>query len=174
MRIPYRPWQREGQQLRGCAAMMAARDDAPCAVYPPTMEELHLHAVAVDASAMDATARFGRECATYLLANGWTIRAAIDMVGGLRLSRGTVAHVETLHAVPHSSPFLQPSAQLRLLPQRREKLNELLDFVRSQGPVLGGGGVAVFAHPHHAPAPPLAPAERHWLDFYLREWLWYQ
>ena len=155
--------------------MLAARDgvSTPCAAYPPTMEELHLHAIAVDshAKAIDATARFSRECATYLLANGWTIRAATDTVGGLRLPRGSVGHTETLRSVPHSSPFVQPSAQLRLLPQKRQKLNELLDFVRLQGPILGVNGVAVFAHPHHAPAPPLAPAERHWLDFYLRECL---
>lgn len=155
--------------------MLASRDggSASCAAFPPTMDELHLHAIAVDshAKAMDATARFSRECATYLLANGWTISAATDMVGGLRLPRGSVGRAETLHAVPRSSPFLQPSAQLRLLPQKREKLNELLDFVRFQGPTLGGNGVAVFAHPHHVPAPPLAPAERHWLDFYLRELL---
>ncbi len=109
---------------------------------------------------------------TYLLANGWTVLAATDTVGGLRLPRGSVAHVETAPVVPSSSPFLQPSAQLRLRPpQKREKLKELLDYVRSQGPALGSSGVAVFAHPHHAPAPPLAPAERHWLDVYLRELL---
>jgi hypothetical protein len=133
------------------------------------MEELHLHAIAVDSSAADATAKFGREAATYLLARGWTVRAAVDSAGGLRLPRGSVAHVETLHAVPESSPFLQPSAQLRLQPQRREGLEELLAFVRSQGPTLAASGVAVFAHPHHAPAPPLAPIERQWLDFYLRK-----
>ena len=107
------------------------------------MEELHLHAIAVDSSAADATAKFGREAATYLLARGWTVRAAVDSAGGLRLPRSSVAHVETLHAVPESSPFLQPSAQLRLQPQRREGLEELLAFVRSQGPTLAASGVAL-------------------------------
>lgn len=155
----------------GGGAMMAARDGHrdTVAPFPLTMEELHLHVIAVDASAVDATARFGRECAAYLHANGWTIRAATDSVGGLRLPRDSTAHVETSHSVPDTSVFLQPSAQLCILPQKREKFDELLEYVRSQGPALGPSGVAVFAHPYHAPAPPLTPAERHWLDFYLRK-----
>lgn len=142
--------------------------------YPQTMEELHLHAIAVDGSAADATASFGRECASYLLAEGWTIRTATDTVGGLRLPRDRVAEVVTLDAVPGNSPFLGPSAELRLQPQKRERHEALLEWVRSRAPSLGERGVAVFAHPHHAPAPPLAPEERQWLDFYLQhdeKWL---
>ena len=151
-----------------------AMTDVSQTPYPQTMEELHLHAVAVDFSAVDATATFARALGQNLLAEGWTICGATDTVGGLRLPRDRVGEVVTLDAVPDSSPFLGPSASLRLRPAKRDRHEALLAWVRSRGLDLGERGVAVFAHPHHAPAPPLAPEERQWLDFYLQhdeKWL---
>ena len=135
--------------------------------FPPTMEELHLHLVAVAPTTAAAVASEGRAVAAYLVSEGWRIRAAVDSVG-LRLPHGSAERAETLPDVPAGSPFAHPSALLRLEPRSAERVAALLGFVRARGPELGAAGVAAFAHPHHAPAPPLAPAERGYLDFHLR------
>ena len=84
--------------------------------FPPTMEELHLHLVAVAPTTAAAVASEGRAVAAYLVSEGWRIRAAVDSVG-LRLPHGSAERAETLADVPAGSPFAHPSALLRLEPR---------------------------------------------------------